>query len=68
MLTLVYKQNSLSKRIVSTDVPGKIGGWRPRRSSIDSVKSDLEVRVLNLCNHNISIAQDTSPWWSAVHQ
>ena len=42
------RDGRLSKRILSTEVPGVRGRFRPRRRFIDSVRSDLEVRVLKL--------------------
>ena len=40
------RDDRLLKRILSAEVPGVRGRGRPRRSIIDSVRSNLEVRGL----------------------
>ena len=56
------RDNRLPKRILSAEVPGVRGRGRPRRRSIDSVISDLEVKWLRLDEQVISLAQDGVAW------
>ena len=43
------------------------GRGRPKRRFIDSVRSDLEVRVLRLDEQVIPLAQDRVAWRRMVH-
>jgi len=57
----------LPKRILNAQVPGVRPRGRPRRRFIDSIRSDLEVRGLSLCEQTISLAGDRRVWKRVVH-
>lgn len=59
--------NRLPKKILSAEVPGVRPRGRPRRRFIDSIRSDLEVRGLQLDDQTISLADDRVAWRGIVH-
>lgn len=56
----------LPKRILAAEVPGALSRGRPRRRFIDSVKSDLEVRGLQLGDQTMCLTGDRRAWKRVV--
>lgn len=59
--------SGLPKRIWSTEVSGVRPNGQPRRRVIDPIRSDLEVRVFNLDDQAITLADDRVTWRGVIH-
>lgn len=63
--TLRMNESRMPKRLLDSEVEGSRGRGRPRRRFIDSVKSDLEIRGLNLDAARV-VSSDRPEWRKVV--